>query len=174
MENSRVLTGIVDRSNVLNPGFAAFYVRTRPAVYRAVLLRVRSPEIAEDACQEAYARALDHWTRVGSHPNPVAWVVLVAQNQATSWWRQRRLEMPNPPDVAGAARADPFDEDLVRLVWHLPERQRQVIGLRVLLDLSIEDTAAVMKVTPGTVKASLHRALAVLRQQLIDTGRDAR
>jgi RNA polymerase sigma factor (sigma-70 family) len=174
MEHSGALAVVADTSNVLEPAFAAFYVRTRPAVYRAVLLRFRSPELAEDACQEAYARAYGDWARIGRHPNPIAWVVLVAQNQATSWWRRRHLELPDPPEVAGADHADPFDEDLIRLVWRLPERQRQVIGLRVLLDLSVEDTADVMKVTPGTVKATLHHALAALRHELMNTRRNAR
>ena len=174
MEHSEALASIADERTVLEPAFAAFYVRTRPAVYRAVLLRIRSPELAEDACQEAYARAYGDWAHVGSHPNPTAWVVRVAQNQATSWWRRRRLELPDPPEVAGADHADPFDEDLVRLVWRLPERQRQVIGLRVLLDLSVEDTADVMNVTPGTVKATLHHALAALRRELTNTRGNAR
>jgi RNA polymerase sigma factor (sigma-70 family) len=172
MEHSEALTGRADTPTVVEPAFAAFYVRTRPAVYRAVLLRVRSPELAEDACQEAYARAYGDWARVGRHPNPIAWVVLAAQNQATTWWRRRRLEMPDPPEVAGGDQADPFDEDLVRLVWRLPERQRQVIGLRVLLDLSVEDTASVMNVTPGTVKATLHHALAALRHELTNQRRN--
>jgi len=48
----------------------------------------------------------------------------------------------------------------------LPERQRQVIGLRLLLDLSTEQTAEALGVAPGTVTAHLHRALSSLRRQL--------
>lgn len=174
MEDYEPLTAAVDPPDTPEPAFAAFYVRTRPAVYRAVLLRVRSPEFAEDACQEAYARAYRDWARIASHPNPTAWVARVALNQATNWWRRRRLELPDPPEAARTDQAEPFDEELVRLVWRLPVRQRQVIGLRVLLDLSIEDTADVMKVTPGTVKATLHHALAALRQGLKASRKDAR
>ena len=164
MERTEVLDRT--RGDAPEPAFAAFYTASRPAVYRAVLLRARSPEIAEDACQEAFARAYADWARVAAHANPTAWVARVALNQATSWWRRRRRELPDPPDVPGAGGLDPDEDAVVRLVWRLPARQRQVIALRVLLDLSVADTAEIMGVASGTVKATLHQALAALRAQL--------
>lgn len=59
-----------------------------------------------------------------------------------------------------------MDGDLVRLVWELPKRQRQVVGLRVLADLSVADTAETLGMAEGTVKATLHRALRRLRDAL--------
>ena len=47
----------------------------------------------------------------------------------------------------------------------LPARQRQVITLRVLLDLDTETTARVLGISPGTVRAHLHRALAAMRSE---------
>ncbi len=164
MERTEVLDRT--RGDAPEPAFAAFYMASRPAVYRAVLLRARSPEIAEDACQEAFARAYADWARVAAHANPTAWVARVALNQATSWWRRRRRELPDPPDVPGAGGLDASEDAVVRLVWRLPARQRQVIALRILLDLSIADTAEVMGVATGTVKATLHQALGTLRAQL--------
>ena len=154
------------REAVVTQDFSAFYERTRDGVYRAVLLRARAPDVAEDACHEAYARALVRWERLQSHPNPTAWVVQVAHNQATSWWRRRRHELPNPPERPGRPDDVPFDEALVRLVWQLPPRQRQVVGLRILLDLSISETARIMGMSPGTVKATLNHALQSLRGRI--------
>jgi len=71
-------------------------------------------------------------------------VAKVALNQSTSWWRHRRREVGAPQEHASAADPAPFDEALLALVWRLPPRQRQVIGLRILLDLSIRETAEVM------------------------------
>jgi predicted RNA polymerase sigma factor len=47
----------------------------------------------------------------------------------------------------------------------LPARQRQVITLRVLLDLDTETTARVLGISPGTVRAHLHRAIAAMRSE---------
>jgi DNA-directed RNA polymerase specialized sigma24 family protein len=49
----------------------------------------------------------------------------------------------------------------------LPARQRQVVALRVFLDLDTDRTAAVLGVAPSTVKAHLSRALGALRDDLV-------
>jgi DNA-directed RNA polymerase specialized sigma24 family protein len=53
-------------------------------------------------------------------------------------------------------------------------RQREVVGLRILLDQSIEETARILGLSPGTVKAHLNRALSKLRRGLAEAGIDAR
>lgn len=147
--------------------FAALYARSRDDVYRAVLLTVRDPHRAEDAVQEAFARAYADWDHVAVHPNPVGWVARVALNHATSLWRRLRRESAEPP-VATAAPDDerPIDALLVRAVWRLPRRQRQVVAFRILLDQSTDETARALGIAPGTVTAHLHRALGNLREQL--------
>jgi RNA polymerase sigma-70 factor (ECF subfamily) len=45
----------------------------------------------------------------------------------------------------------------------LPERQRQVVALRILLELTGDETAAELGISPSTVGVHLHRALAALR-----------
>ena len=51
----------------------------------------------------------------------------------------------------------------------LPARQRQVVALRLFLDLDTERTAQVLGIAPGTVQAHLGRAMASLRDDLIPT-----
>lgn len=150
--------------------FSSFYRDTRDAVYRTVLLVTRSPERAEDAVQEAFTRALAAWEDIAAHENPTAWVARVALNQATSWWRVRSRELPDPPDRAARPDERPMDDAIVRIVWALPRRQRQVVALRILLDQSTEQTARVLGLSQGTVKAHLHRALSALRAALTAAG----
>jgi RNA polymerase sigma factor (sigma-70 family) len=150
--------------------FAQFYESTRDQVYRTVLVATRHPQRAEDAVHEAYARALSAWDRVAVHPNPAAWVARVALNQATSWWRVRRREVSAPPDRGAVVDEAPIDAAIIRIVWSLPLRQRQVVALRLLLDQSTDETARVLGLAPGTVKTHLHRALAELRQALTAAG----
>ena len=69
------------------PSFEAFYRDALDPVYRAVLVATRHPERAEDAVQEAFARALQRWDQVSGHDNPRAWVIRVALNHHRSGWR---------------------------------------------------------------------------------------
>lgn len=64
----------------------------------------------------------------------------------------------------------PIDDAILRIVWALPRRQRQVVGLRILLDQSTDQTARLLGLSQGTVKAHLHRALNALRLELAAAG----
>ncbi|CAN5834911.1 SigE family RNA polymerase sigma factor [soil metagenome] len=146
--------------------FSGFYAANRDAVFRAVLLATRHPQRAEDAVQEAFSRAYARWDTVREFDRPRAWVSRVALNVAISWWRRLSRERSDPPDRPAHPDEGPMDPMLVRLVWSLPLRQRQVVALRVLADLSIADTARILGIADGTVKAQLHRALRRLRDQI--------
>jgi RNA polymerase sigma factor (sigma-70 family) len=150
-------------------GFAPFYAASRDDVFRTVLLSLRHKERAEDAVQEAYARAWARWPELSRHPNPVAWVVRVALNADRSAWRLWRREGRDPPDIAAAPDAHEVDPWLLRRVWDLPVRQRQVVALRILADLDTEATASALGIAPGTVTAHLHRALSSLRSVVTGT-----
>jgi RNA polymerase sigma factor (sigma-70 family) len=146
--------------------FARFYADSKDAVYRAVLLARGDPGRAEDAVQEAFAHAYAAWDRVRFHPNPVGWVARVALNESASVARVLRRERLYPPEPPAPAPERPLDARLIRLVWALPARQRQVIALRILLELSTEESARVLGISSGTVTAHLHRALGSLREQI--------
>ena len=68
----------------------------------------------------------------------------------------------------------PIDPRLLEALQALPERQRQVIALRVLLGLSGEQTASELGITSGSVGTHLHRALAALRPHVTTTGEGSR
>ena len=67
-------------------------------------------------------------------------------------------DLPVPADPSSA-----LDTAVVAALRRLPIRQRQVIALRLLLDLDTETTAQMLGISPGTVGAHLHRAIATLR-----------
>jgi RNA polymerase sigma-70 factor (ECF subfamily) len=60
-----------------------------------------------------------------------------------------------------------LDQSLLAVLLRLPRRQREVLALRVFLDLDTGRAAEVLGVAEGTVKAHLARALGTLRQHLI-------
>ncbi len=61
----------------------------------------------------------------------------------------------------------PVDPTIMAALMRLPARQRQVVALRLFLDLDTARTAEVLNIAPSTVKAHLARALAALRDVLI-------
>jgi RNA polymerase sigma-70 factor (ECF subfamily) len=133
---------------------------------------VGSRAVAEDIVAEAFARAWTSWPKVSRHPAPQAWVLRTALNARVSWWRRRWREVELIPGEAAAGigdtgTTDPVTTEVMAAVLQLPLRQRQVVGLRIFLDLDTAQTADVLSIAPGTVKAHLARAIAALRQQFI-------
>ena len=157
--------------------FASFYKRSRDGCLRAVYVAVGDRTLAEDLTAEAFARALADWRKVHRHPAPQAWVVRVALNTHVSWWRKRRREVAWPEhDEVLATRpgaADPglpvLDAVILAELRALPQRQREVVTLRLLLDLDTETTAQVLGISASAVKTHLSRAAAALRGRLTPT-----
>jgi RNA polymerase sigma-70 factor (ECF subfamily) len=143
--------------------FRAMYEREFPAVYRAVRLLCGDPALAEDATQEAFARALVRWKRLGRQPWVGGWVMTTALNVAR---RHQRRREPIEADAAAGEPDRDAELDLRAEVRRLPPRQQEAVALHYLLDLSVADVATVMGCDGGTVKTHLSRARAALGRAL--------
>lgn len=152
--------------------FAEFYAGSRDDCLRTVLASVRDVDKAQDLVAEAFARAWASWRRVSRHPAPRAWVVRTALNLSVSSWRRHRRELPltghDAPDSGLASSR--VGTELAAVLQRLPARQRQVVALRIFLDLDTAHTAEVLGIARGTVTAHLARALAALRTEFADYG----
>jgi RNA polymerase sigma factor (sigma-70 family) len=150
--------------------FREFYAVSKDAVFRAVLAASGDRHGAEDAVAEAYARAWSRWRQLSDHPNPTAWVVLTALNVCRSRWRRLRRELlVTPPDRTATKKAaglEPLSTEIRQAIGALPRRQREVVALRLLAELSAEETGEVLGIAPATVHVHLHRALTALRADL--------
>ncbi|MBV9794874.1 MAG: sigma-70 family RNA polymerase sigma factor [Actinobacteria bacterium] len=154
------------------PDFAEFYRRSATQCLRTVLATVGDQHTAQDLVDEAFARACASWRTVSRHPAPEAWVIRTALNVNISRWRRNRREIsvadpgagphPQPAGDAGS----PVDPRIMTALMRLPARQRQVVALRLFLDLDTARTAEVLGIAPSTVKVHLARALAALRDAL--------
>lgn len=145
--------------------FTEFYESARDDCLRIVLLNVGDQALAEDLVAEGFTRAWSSWRTVRKHPAPRAWVIRTALNAHVSWWRRHRREtaleghdMPGP-----AGQESVLDSTVVAALRRLPFRQRQVVALRLLMDLDTDTTAQVLGISPGTVGVHLHRAIETLR-----------
>jgi RNA polymerase sigma-70 factor (sigma-E family) len=151
--------------------FADFFQANWKPCLRALVAVVGSPALAEDQAAEAFAKAWASWPRLRRHPAPQAWVVRTALNTRASWWRRRRNELPLADHELPTA-GDPdggLDATLLTAIWRLPRRQREVIALRIFLDLDTTTIARQLGVEAGTVRMHLSRGVTALRHELTPT-----
>jgi RNA polymerase sigma factor (sigma-70 family) len=146
--------------------FEAFYEANRDRVFRTVSLALPREADPAEATAEAFVRAYARWRSVGAHANPVGWVVKTALNYQRSRWRRPRMVFRS--SSVTPAPSEPLEPAIVRELRLLPERQRQVLVLRFLCDLSTEQTGEILGIAPGTVTAHVHRAIGTLRSTLAD------
>jgi len=115
---------------------------------------------AEDIALETMRRAHQRWPTI--EPYARAWVARVARNLAID---RVRVKSPDAalPDVSDFESELTDRVALYAVLRTLPERQRNAIALRYLLDLPLATVASAMGVTVGTVKQHIHRGLVALR-----------
>ena len=106
--------------------------------------------------------------KIRRHPAPRAWVVRTALNTGASWWRRRHRELPLADyDLTAPGELDGgLDASLRTAIWHLPRRQREVIALRIFLDLDTATIARQLGIEAGTVRMHLSRGVTALRHEL--------
>jgi RNA polymerase sigma factor (sigma-70 family) len=157
------------------PGFEDWYRAEHPRVLAALTLVSGDVDLAREATDEAFARALLAWRRVSAMERPGGWLYTVALNGVRRQARRRSKErellagVPDPPP----GLADRYGE-VWSVVQTLPPRQRAAVVMKYLLDMRDVDIAAAMKIAPGTVASTLSAARARLAGQLFDDESEAR
>ncbi|MFR9777773.1 RNA polymerase sigma factor [Micromonospora sp. MS34] len=152
--------------------FDAFYLGSRQRIYSCVYALTSNAAEAQDAMQEAYARAWQRWSTVGEYADPEAWVRTVARRIAVSRWRRARAALGAyrragpPPDVPGP---DPDNVVLVEALRRLPVAQRTALVLHHMAGLPVAEVARETGVPEGTVKARLSRGRRALANLLEPT-----
>lgn len=159
----------------VDPSFDAFVEGRSTALMRLAYLLTGDRGHAEDLLQTALLRTARHWSRARDAPD--AYVRQVLLNLSRDRMRllfRRPREMPLPPDLDVLGTSDAGLDHVtdrrtvVRALAQLPTRQRQVVVLRFFEDMSVEQTAALLGFSTGTVKSYTSRALARLRELLTD------
>lgn len=141
---------------------------------------------AEDVVQEAYVRAFTHLDSFRGDSSLATWLTRIAMNEALGRLRRRRptvdyttlgpgvLEaqiiqfplsaMSDDPERTMAQRE--IQTVVERAIDELPDAFRSVFIARVVEGMSIEETAELLDLKPETVKTRLHRARALLRDNV--------
>jgi RNA polymerase sigma-70 factor (sigma-E family) len=127
---------------------------------------------AEDVVQEAFYGLYRRWDRLSDTGRALAYVRSAVLNGSRTVLRRRGTvafePVYQPPDVSAEAAAMSNEErrEVMRALRRLPSRQREALVLRFYLDLSAEETATTMGISPSSVRSATHRALASLGRML--------
>lgn len=127
----------------------------------AVGLVAGSRDAAEDAVQEALARAWERSERSEPIVSLAAWVTRVSLNLSKSRLRRMRAEARAVERLRSSGQTPPSTDtrtDVERSLLRLPRRQREVTVLRYYLGLDLREIAATLGISEGTVKTQLFRA----------------
>jgi DNA-directed RNA polymerase specialized sigma24 family protein len=159
-----------DTGQETSDGFEAFYREQHGPLVSSLLLFTGDAELAREAADEAFARALARWGRVGVMASPGGWTYRVALNLARRRGRRRALERRllargTPPAAVPAPAGEAW-----LLVADLPRRQRQVLVLRHVADLPEAEIAQVLGIGRSTVSSTLADAHRALHRRLAPAG----
>jgi RNA polymerase sigma-70 factor, ECF subfamily len=180
--------GLIARAVANDPAAVRLIMqRHNRRLYRIARSVVRDDSEAEDVVQEAYGRAFTHLREFRGDASIGTWLARIVLNEALGRLRRRHQTVDwelieNQHEAGaqiinfplGAAQPDPertmaqreINEILQRAIDDLPNAFRLVLVARAVEGMSIEDTAELLGILPGTVKTRLHRARALLRAKL--------
>ncbi|MEI7770786.1 MAG: sigma-70 family RNA polymerase sigma factor, partial [Chloroflexales bacterium] len=159
--------------------------RFAPLVYARALRLTGDPDDAEGVLQTTFIKACNALPGFDEASSLGTWIYRIATNEGLMLLRQRKpqvalddvaemlqpddLPQPHQPwslDPGRAALNGELRAQLAQAIAALPEPLRVVVLLRDLAELSTEETAAQLGITPGAVKVRLHRARLRLRDLL--------
>jgi RNA polymerase sigma-70 factor (sigma-E family) len=146
---------------------------------RLAVLMVGDLPTAEDVVQDVYARLHSRWSQIAARDTVLPYVRAAVLNGCRSVLRRRGLarrvgaaHRDEEQTSAGAESEVILSEDrrqVLAALARLPRRRREVLVLRYYLGLSEAEIAAVLDISPGTVKSSAARGLAALARDLGET-----
>lgn len=138
--------------------FEDWYPEAHSRVLATLVLVTGNLDIASEATDEAFCRALAKWRTVSQMTSPVGWTIRVAINVARRRARRASIEarllqrQPRPALVPAPAG------EAWEAIKDLPERQRQVLVLRYVADLSEAEIARTLGVSRSSISTSLTAA----------------
>jgi RNA polymerase sigma-70 factor (sigma-E family) len=135
---------------------------------RSAYLMSQDWHLADDLVSIAVTRLYRNWSKVAGADNRDAYAQTVLARcwlteRGRPWWRRERTSA-EPPEQMWRQPDRVGDRDaLAAMLKSLGPRQRAVLILRFYLDYSVDETAAILKISPGTVKSQSARGLEILR-----------
>ncbi|GAA3388388.1 SigE family RNA polymerase sigma factor [Cryptosporangium minutisporangium] len=144
-----------------------------PVLRRLAYVLCQDWHRADDLVQGALVQLYVHWETVSAATDRAAYartvLMRVFLNEKRTFWGKRVVLVDDVPDREVTREPDTAASVTLRAALAgLPARQRAVLVLRFLSDLSVEQTAEALECSTGTVKSQTSKALAALRRALPD------
>jgi RNA polymerase sigma-70 factor, ECF subfamily len=164
------------------PSFAAVAEACLDDVYGYLLYLTRNAAVAEDLTGETFETALRRWRRFDPvRGTPQAWLLAIARSTALDWFRadsrrrrrEERASVTEPRATEAEDLGEGFSPALEEGLRALSTGEREVVALRIVLDLDGEETARLLGITATAVSTRLHRALDKLEERMRDHDRVA-
>jgi RNA polymerase sigma factor (sigma-70 family) len=159
------------------PSFAVVAEELLDDVFGYLLYLTKNWALAEDLTGETFETAFRKWRRFDPRRGtPRAWLLAIARTTALDWFRAdaRRRRREERADAAESHREDEggfgegFSPVLEEGLRALTAGEREVVALRIVLDLDSEESARLLGITPTAVSTRLSRALAKLEERMRD------
>ena len=156
------------------PSFAETAERHLDDVYRYLLVFTRDPSLAEDLAAETFERALRTWRRFDpARSSPRTWLCTIARSIALDHFRAEKRRRSRERAVSEAeAQLDLPDlglsPALERALASLSAADREVVALRIVLDLDNEAAARLLGISATACTTRLSRALKRLEELMSD------
>jgi RNA polymerase sigma-70 factor (ECF subfamily) len=160
-------------------------------VFVMLFMLLRNETDAEDAAQEAFIKVYRNLHSFRGDAKFSTWVLSIARNEGLGRLRKRASSIEEPlEEILSGSREEtqgdftpalltdwrevPIEalerselrECLCRVILKLPPIYREVVQLRDIDELDVQETAEVLGITPGSVKVRLHRARTMLQKEL--------
>lgn len=170
-----VSTGAAGPVVTAEDAVTALYEAHALGMIRLAHIMLGDRQSAEDVVQEAFCGLYRRWSHLADPGSAVHYVRSAVLNHCRSVLRRRttsqapRAAASTPESVRSAESAVLTREErdeIMQAVRRLPPRQREALVLRFYLDLSAEETATTMGISPSSVRSATHRALASLGRML--------
>ena len=158
-----------------NVAFAGLVRKYQGMVYSIAWNYLHNHASAEEIAQEAFLELHRRLEKIESEEHAMRFLRKVAAHRSvdegrrTKHWPRVGLDDVREPGVMQKQRDPKLGAMLARLVAALPDRARMVVVLRYQEEMEPSEIADALGIPLGTVKSSLHRALAVLRKRMETT-----
>lgn len=152
--------------------YIGFVTARLPWLRQLAYLLTQDWHRADDVVQTAIMQLYTHWQRVTQVDNPDGYARTVLVRSFLSERRRwgSRVQLTAEPLETATRVQDHASQIAVRTaLTEIPPRQRATLVLRFYCDLSVEETAGVLRCSQGTVKSQTARGLDALRRMLVDT-----
>lgn len=163
--------------------FEAVVEENNAWLYRYVRQQLRNPTLAEDLVQEIWIKAFRAYASYTESGQLRGWLLRIAKNTICSYYSSPKtvtllsLDADNEEAdslytylQAGKTTEDEYlekeqIEEVMGVIHRLPDRQREVLTMRFLRGMTLEQVAAAIRIPVGTVKSTTHYAIKNVQKQ---------